>query len=60
MTWENHGKFGWHFDHIQPLRVFDLSDPEQVKIAFWYTNLQPLWWKDNLKKNKGFGFKKTK
>lgn len=50
MTWDNHQQFGWHVDHIQPLSKFDYTDPEQVKIAFWYTNLQPLWWYDNLKK----------
>ena len=51
MTWENRGMFGWHVDHIQPLSRFDLTDPEQLQIAFWYTNLQPLWWRDNLKKS---------
>ena len=60
MTWENHGKFGWHVDHIQPLHVFDLTDPEQCQIAFHYTNLQPLWWYDNLSKNKGIRFKNDK
>jgi hypothetical protein len=47
MTWENYGKFGWHIDHIRPCASFDLSDPEQQKICFHYTNLQPLWAKDN-------------
>lgn len=50
MTWDNHGQYGWHIDHIQPLASFDLSDPEQCKIACHYTNLQPLWWIDNLQK----------
>lgn len=43
MTWENRGNNGWHFDHIRPCSSFDLSDPEQQKICFHYTNLQPLW-----------------
>lgn len=50
MTWENHGRHGWHIDHIIPCAAFDLTDPEQQKACFHYTNLQPLWAKDNLKK----------
>jgi len=50
MTWENHGVRGWHVDHIKPLASFDFRDESQIKEAFHYTNLQPLWWYDNLKK----------
>jgi len=56
MTRENHG-FGegcWHVDHIKPCSSFDLSDPEQQKICFHYTNLQPLWQRDNLSKGAKF------
>jgi hypothetical protein len=50
MCWDNYGKKGWHIDHILPCASFDLTDPEQQKICFHYTNLQPLWAKDNYKK----------
>jgi hypothetical protein len=48
MTRENHGL--WHVDHIRPCISFNLTDPEQQAICFHYTNLQPLWAEDNLKK----------
>lgn len=50
MTWVNYGKDGWEVDHIKPCASFDLSDPQQQKICFHYTNLQPLWGKDNWSK----------
>jgi hypothetical protein len=50
MTWESFGKAGWHLDHIRPLASFDLTDPKQLKQACHYTNLQPLWAADNLRK----------
>lgn len=51
MNWSNHGIRGWHIDHIKPCAKFDLRDPNQRNICFHYTNLQPLWWRDNCSKS---------
>lgn len=50
MSWGNYGQYGWHIDHIIPLSSFDLTNEVEVKIAFHYLNLQPLWAEENLKK----------
>ena len=48
MTRDNYGL--WHVDHIIPCASFDLNDPKQQELCFHYTNLQPLWAIDNMKK----------
>ena len=50
MSWNNHGVYGWHIDHIKRLADFDLTDSVQFKEAAHYTNLQPLWREDHLVK----------
>jgi hypothetical protein len=48
MSWDNREL--WHIDHIRPCASFDLTDLEQQKQCFHYTNLQPLWATDNHRK----------
>jgi len=48
MSWDNYGIGGWHIDHIKPVSSFNLENEEQQKSAFHYTNLQPLWERENL------------
>jgi hypothetical protein len=47
MSWDNHGE--WHIDHIVPLSTADNYD--DLKRLSHYSNLQPLWAKDNLSKS---------
>lgn len=48
MSWDNRAL--WHVDHKKPLASFDLRDPAQQRVAFHFSNLQPLWAKDNQSK----------
>jgi len=47
MSWENYNLHTWHIDHIRPINTFDLTDVNQQKQCFHYTNLRPLWAKEN-------------
>lgn len=49
MTWDNHGSV-WHIDHIKACVKFDLTDPAQQRACFHYTNTQPLFVEENLRK----------
>jgi hypothetical protein len=54
MTWENHGKYGWHIDHKIPKSFFVWEKPEDQEFLYCWNlnNLQPLWDKDNLSKGR--------
>lgn len=53
MTWDNHGngKDKWNYDHIIPISLFDVKDKRHQRALLHYTNLQPLWHRDNVIKN---------
>ena len=56
MTWDNWtrvdlNEMAWNIDHKIPLVFFDLTDREQLLKAVHYTNLQPMWAKENLRKH---------
>ena len=46
MTKENYGKV-WVIDHITPCRAFNLIEPSEQRKCFHYTNLQPMFKKEN-------------
>lgn len=52
MSWENYGKKEgqWSIDHILPLSKFDLTDRQQFIKVCHFSNLQPLWHVDNIRK----------
>jgi len=60
MSWENYGLRGWHIDHIRPCCSFDITEPEQQRECFHYTNLRPLYSYDNLSRKYNPYFQKTK
>lgn len=55
MSWDNHAWSGWHIDHIRPCSSFNMTDPKQVNACCHYTNLQPMWAKDNWSKSDRWG-----
>lgn len=52
MKWEDVMSGRVHIDHIIPCCKFTLSNPEEQRQCFHYSNLQPLWATDNLRKAK--------
>jgi len=49
MTWNNYGTV-WHIDHIVPLRMFDVTNEDELKICWHYKNLMPLLRRDGQNK----------
>jgi hypothetical protein len=52
MTWKKFLAGEIHIDHIVPCALFNLSLPEEQAECFHFSNLQPLWATDNLRKPK--------
>jgi len=56
MNWQNYGRWyrgqpmKWHIDHIIPCEFFDMSNSEEQKKCYHYTNMQPMWAIDNILK----------
>ena len=55
MGWDNWSYRGWHLDHKKPISYFDLTNKEELQKALHYTNLQPMWGKENQKKGATWG-----
>lgn len=57
MTWENRGvitfedPYKWHVDHIIPLSHPDFATEEGFYKITHYTNLRPMWGRDNIAKS---------
>ncbi len=50
MSWSAYLENKIHIDHILPCSSFDLTKEEEQRKCFNYTNLQPLWARDNISK----------
>ena len=48
MSFDNYGE--WQIDHILPVIRFDMTNKEEVKICWHYSNMRPMWSMANLSK----------
>jgi hypothetical protein len=49
MSWENYSHTTWHIDHIIP--ISSANNQEEIYKLSHYTNLRPLWAKENYEKS---------
>ena len=49
MTWKNYGTH-WHVDHHIPVCAHDQSNKKEFEACWHFSNLKPMWKKDNLRK----------
>ena len=57
MSWDNIGR-DWHIDHIFPLSKVNWENEEERKMACHYTNLQPMFAIENIKKGNKIYYEK--
>jgi hypothetical protein len=50
MTFENHGSL-WHLDHVIPCSKFNLTIELQQRQCFHWSNMKPMYARDNIRKN---------
>lgn len=53
MSWDNYGygRDRWQIDHIRPICSFNMLDPIEQEKALHYTNCQPMWYDEHVKKS---------
>lgn len=51
MDWENYAKV-WVVDHHIPISAFDYSNPKEIDACWHFSNLKPMWVKENMSKGK--------
>lgn len=50
MNWDNHGNY-WHIDHVKPCESYNMSDDNELKECFNWSNVRPVEKTLNLIKN---------
>jgi len=57
MTWDNWSQRGWHIDHKIPISWFNLKNESCMMKAFHFTNMKPMWAKENILKSNNYSDK---